>query len=96
VLAKESGAQAIGVETEERINDVLDSLPEGCGVQGNLDPVMLLASEKSLREEVRQIVKSVPMERHIFNLGHGIRQQTPPEHITAAITEVRLWDGGGR
>ncbi len=92
-LAAVCGAQAVGVETDDRLSLVLEDVPAKCAVQGNLDPVMLLAGEAALRAETRRIVKSVPMHRHVFNLGHGIRQQTALVQIGAVVDEVRAVDG---
>ena len=91
-VADASGASAVGVETDEQLKLVLRDLPQGCAVQGNLDPVMLLADDQGLRREVRRIADSVPMHRHIFNLGHGIREQTEPEKILSVVDEIRAFD----
>lgn len=93
-LGAVSGAQAVGVETDDQLSLVLKEVPAGCAVQGNLDPVMLLAGEGALRAETRRIAGSVPKERHIFNLGHGIRQQTALGQIGVVVDEVRAVDGG--
>lgn len=93
-LGSLTGAQAVGVETDDQVSLVLKEVPSGCAVQGNLDPVMLLAGQGALRAETRRIVGSVPKERHIFNLGHGIRQQTALGQIGVVVNEVRAVDGG--
>lgn len=84
-----SGASAIGVETEFD----LSLLPEGVVVQGNLDPVALLAGEEVVRTEVRRICGSIDRQRHIFNLGHGIRLGTDPAVVGAVVEAVRRFDG---
>jgi uroporphyrinogen decarboxylase len=83
------GASAIGVETEFD----LALLPEDVVVQGNLDPVALIAGEEIVRSEVRRICGSVDRQRHIFNLGHGIRLGTDPAVVGAAVEAVRRFDG---
>jgi uroporphyrinogen decarboxylase len=83
------GASAIGVETEYD----LSLLPKDVVVQGNLDPVALMAGEKVVESEVRRICASVDRQRHIFNLGHGIRLGTEPAVVGAVVDAVRRFDG---
>ena len=72
-------------------------------LQGNLDPAVLLASPEAIRREARRVLDDfgapqrdpaagpdAPGSAHIFNLGHGISQYTPPEHVAALVDEVRL------
>lgn len=82
------GASAIGVETEYD----LSTLPQDIVVQGNLDPVALLAGEEVVAREVRRICASVNRQRHIFNLGHGIRLGTDPSVVGAVVEAVRSFD----
>ncbi|MCA3554313.1 uroporphyrinogen decarboxylase [Aestuariivirga sp.] len=82
------GANAIGVETEFDLAD----LPQDVVVQGNLDPVALLAGPDVVTREVRRICTSLDRQRHIFNLGHGIRLGTDPSVVGAVVNAVRLYD----
>jgi len=50
-------------------------------VQGNLDPLALIAGEVSLRSAVKRILDALADRPHIFNLGHGILQDTPIAHV---------------
>lgn len=83
-----SGANAIGVETELELTE----LPTDIVVQGNLDPVTLLAGEKIASEEARRICSGIDRQRHIFNLGHGIRVGTDPAVVGAVVDAVRRLD----
>jgi uroporphyrinogen decarboxylase len=83
------GASAIGVETECDLGE----LPGNVVVQGNLDPVALLAGEAVVRSEVRRICSAIDRQRHIFNLGHGIRLGTDPAVVGAVVEAVRQHDG---
>lgn len=83
------GASAVGIETEFDMS----LLPRDVVVQGNLDPVALIAGEDVVRREVRRICASVDRQRHIFNLGHGIRLGTDPAVVGAAVDAVRRFDG---
>ena len=82
------GANAIGVETEFELAD----LPKDVVVQGNLDPVSLLAGPDVVASEVRRICSSVDRQRHVFNLGHGIRLGTDPGVVGAVVEAVRRCD----
>ena len=92
-LAQATGASAVSIEQDQSLQDVLYSLPEGVAVQGNLNPDVLLAGGSALAQAVRAICASVPKERHIFNLGHGILQQTPLENVAEMLKVVRAHDG---
>jgi uroporphyrinogen decarboxylase len=62
--------------------------------QGNLDPIALFGGEQAIRAEVRRVLDAFgPVQQggHVFNLGHGISQFTPPEAVSAVVDEVRLY-----
>ncbi|WP_395684602.1 uroporphyrinogen decarboxylase [Aestuariivirga sp.] len=82
------GAAAIGVETEFDLGEI----PDNVVVQGNLDPVVLLAGKDAVRSEVKRICGLVDRQRHIFNLGHGIRVGTDPALVGEAVETVRRFD----
>ncbi|MFG1416676.1 uroporphyrinogen decarboxylase [Xanthobacter sp. V0B-10] len=58
-------------------------------LQGNLDPLRLIAGGDALTEEIRRIRADFSGSRHIFNLGHGIRPETPLAHVEALVDGVR-------
>ncbi|MGC6473399.1 MAG: uroporphyrinogen decarboxylase [Candidatus Puniceispirillaceae bacterium] len=58
-------------------------------LQGNLDPLCLVAGGDQLKAEVEDILECFSGRRHIFNLGHGIVPQTPPEHVAELLAMVR-------
>ena len=58
-------------------------------LQGNLDPLCLVAGGNQLKSEVEDILECFSGRRHIFNLGHGIVPQTPPGHVTELLSLVR-------
>jgi uroporphyrinogen decarboxylase len=60
-------------------------------VQGNLDPLALVAGGAAMANEVEHILESLGQGRFIFNLGHGIVPQTPPEHVAELCRLVRDW-----
>src|SRR6202171_1859742 len=59
------------------------------GVQGNLDPMALFAPPEAIAREVERVLRSFgAAPGHIFNLGHGVSQYTPPEHVAALVEAV--------
>jgi uroporphyrinogen decarboxylase len=59
-------------------------------LQGNLDPTVLFAPEAQIRAQARQVLDRFgPHPGHVFNLGHGISQFTPPEAVAALVDEVQ-------
>jgi uroporphyrinogen decarboxylase len=58
-------------------------------VQGNLDPLLVEAGGDALPERVEFILKAFEDRPHVFNLGHGIGQFTPIEHVEALLRAVR-------
>ena len=59
-------------------------------LQGNLDPAILLSNPKSIEEAVKKVLDDYGVgEGHIFNLGHGITQFTPPENLQVLLETVR-------
>jgi uroporphyrinogen decarboxylase len=86
--------QAIGVEAECPLEFLQSILPASAVIQGNLDPLLLLCDEAVVRRETLKLVSGIPRNRHIFNLGHGIKQQTNPDILTTVIETIRIHDHG--
>jgi uroporphyrinogen decarboxylase len=89
--AVETGVDAIGLD--ETIDPLWAAkvLPDGMPVQGNLDPLLLLAGGAELDRQARHILDCFADRPHVFNLGHGIGQTTPTEHVEQLIGTVRGW-----
>ncbi len=64
-------------------------LPAGLGVQGNLDPLRLVAGGTQMDERARAIIAGFRDRPHIFNLGHGIVPETPIEHVSRLLKVIR-------
>ena len=79
--AEATGVDAIGLD--ETVDPVWanDVLPKGLPVQGNLDPLVLIAGGEALESAVATIRHAFADRPHIFNLGHGIQQDTPIAHV---------------
>ena len=61
----------------------------GVALQGNLDPLALVAGGAALRRETAAVLTALKGRPSVFNLGHGIVPQTPPEHVAALVEQVR-------
>ena len=79
----------VGVDTGSDIAVVASMLPAHVAVQGNLDPLALVAGGPAMAQETTRILQAMRGRPFIFNLGHGIVPQTPPEHVTALLELVR-------
>lgn len=89
--ARETGVDALGID--ETIDPLWAAreLPEGLPVQGNLDPLLLLAGGDELDIQARRVLDAFADRPHVFNLGHGIGQFTPIEHVERLLGVVRAW-----
>ena len=87
--ARETGVRGIGLDTSVDLSVAAAALPPGVTVQGNLDPLLLVAGGAAMAAEARAILATMKGRPFIFNLGHGIVPQTPPEHVAALIEVVR-------
>jgi uroporphyrinogen decarboxylase len=87
--ARETGVDAIGLDETVEPAWASRELPDGLPVQGNLDPLALLAGGDALDEAVRRILDALAGRPHIFNLGHGILQDTPIAHVEQLVRLVK-------
>ena len=86
-LMSEAGGDVISVDWRIAIDRAWKSVGAGAGVQGNLDPVLLMAPSPVLRQRAAEILNQINgRPGHIFNLGHGILPSTP-EDAVRALTE---------
>ena len=87
-LIKEAGGDVIGVDWRVDLDTAWDGLGD-VAVQGNLDPVILFSPFDEIQRQTTRILDSVKgRPGHIFNLGHGILQHTPVEHVRQLIDFV--------
>jgi len=91
--ARETGVNALGLD--ETIDPLwaAKTLPAGLPVQGNLDPLLLLAGGAELERQALRVLDAFADRPHVFNLGHGIGQHTPIEHVEQLLALVRGWRG---
>ena len=87
--AAQTGVDAVGVDETIDPRWAHDALPAGMPVQGNLDPLALIAGGRAVEEAVDAIRSAFADRPHIFNLGHGILPDTPIAHVEALLSYVR-------
>ncbi len=80
---RETGVDGIGIDTAVPPGYAHQNLQLYGTVQGNLDPVMLIAGGTALEEAVRRLRRALGKGPYIFNLGHGVLPETPPENVQA-------------
>jgi len=91
-LLKEAGGDVIGVDWRIPLDEAWRRLGNDVGVQGNLDSVLLMAPAELLRKRVLDVLQRAGgRPGHIFNLGHGILPETPPESLDVVIETVRAF-----
>ncbi len=93
--AERTGIDAVSIDTEVSTIWAAETLQPLCAVQGNLDPQVLLAGGAAMEAEARRILGELSGGPHIFNLGHGIVPQTPPEHVARLAEVIRAWGDEG-
>lgn len=87
-LIAEAGGNAIGVDWRIPLDRAWEMIP-GRAIQGNLDPANLLRPAGELRAEVRKVLtQAAGKPGHIFNLGHGVFPEVPPENVQLLVEEV--------
>jgi uroporphyrinogen decarboxylase len=86
----EIGADALGLDWTVDIGEARKRVGDKVALQGNLDPAILLSTPEAIEKEVASILQSFGTGHgHVFNLGHGITQWTPPENAAAMLDAVR-------
>lgn len=91
--ARETGVDACGIDETQEPAWINAHLPAGMPVQGNLDPMLLLAGGESLDQSVHAICEAFADRPHVFNLGHGIDKTTPIAHVDRLLKTLRTIGG---
>jgi uroporphyrinogen decarboxylase len=93
-LQAECGSSVMGVDWRIHLDDAWRSVGHDRAVQGNLDPCVLLSERDEIRRRVQQVLdRAGGRPGHIFNLGHGVLQQTPVENAIAMVDAVHELSG---
>jgi uroporphyrinogen decarboxylase len=85
----EAGVDTVGMDTAADPAAVRGLVPEGIGLQGNLDPFALLQGGEVMEQEARAILSAMKHRPFVFNLGHGVMPPTSPAHVAALVDLVR-------
>ncbi|MBE3072432.1 MAG: uroporphyrinogen decarboxylase [Acidobacteria bacterium] len=95
---REIGADVIGLDWRIDLGSARRRLGPALAVQGNLDPTILLGPPPLIRDRTAAVLREAGTggtTGHIFNLGHGILPETPPDHARALVEAVRELSSGG-
>jgi len=88
-LIREAGGDVIGIDWRTDLDSAWERLGANVSVQGNLDPVLLLAPVPQLTRRAALVLdQAAGRPGHIFNLGHGVLPATPPDHVEALVEMV--------
>lgn len=88
------GADAVGLDWTTSLGQARQRVGDRVALQGNLDPMALFGGEDAIRQQVRHVIDDfgpVGQGGHVFNLGHGISQFTPPEAVATLVDEVHSY-----
>jgi len=84
-----TGVDAVGLDWTVNLAKARERVGGRVALQGNIDPSVLFAPPSAIRIEARAVLDSFGNHPgHVFNLGHGISQFTPPEHVAELVDEV--------
>jgi len=92
--AAECGCDGLSLDTAVAPEWAAAALQPSMTMQGNLDPLVLVAGGDAMRAEATRILERLGAGPFVFNLGHGIVPQTPPEHVAALCELVHDWRRG--
>jgi len=87
--ARATGVDAVGIDTTVPTQWAASNLQQDSVVQGNLDPLMLVVGGRAMEAEIERILGDLSGGGHVFNLGHGVVPETPPEHVAALASLLR-------
>ena len=84
-----SGADALGIDWQTNLGEARRRVGKDVALQGNLDPMALFAPPQAIEKEVQRVLDAYGSgPGHVFNLGHGVSQYTPPEHVATLVQAV--------
>ncbi len=87
--AEETGVTALALDHGMDTRWAAGALPKSLPVQGQLDPAVLRAGGRQLDDEIDRLLSAWAGRPYVFNLGHGIHLETPPDHVAQLVERVR-------
>jgi uroporphyrinogen decarboxylase len=88
-FADVAGLSGLGLDTAADPKTAAAMLPERLALQGNLDPLALIAGGRALDAAVDAVREGFAGRAHVFNLGHGILPETPIAHVEQMLARIR-------
>lgn len=85
----QTGVDAVAIDQMTDLKSAATGLPARVATQGNLDPMLLMTGGEPMLDEARRILDATRGRPHIFNLGHGVLQHTPPDHVAWLVDVVK-------
>ena len=89
LYAEKTGVDAVSIDTAPSLRWAANTLARRVVVQGNLDPIVLIAGGSALLAAIDEILEATRAIPFIFNLGHGILPETPVENVEKLVTRIR-------
>ena len=86
-----TGVDAVSIDSTVPLAWVVEALQPTVVVQGNLDPIVLAVGGEAMRRQVARILGMLGGAPFVFNLGHGVLPETPPEHVAELADLIRSW-----
>ena len=90
---RETGVDGVSLDTSVPLDWAAEKLQKHCTVQGNLDPILVVAGGEAMDHAIDRILKTLGKGPFIFNLGHGIIPPTPPENVARLAERIKGWKG---
>jgi uroporphyrinogen decarboxylase len=90
---QETGVDGVSIDSSVPLAWAAAELQPHCTVQGNLDPLLVVAGGEALDAGIDRVLNTLGRGRFIFNLGHGIVPPTPPENVARLAERVKNWKG---
>ena len=91
-FAESTGVKALGLDSTVPVDWAAKALQPKVAVQGNLDPLLLVLGGKPMEDAARRILSALGNGPFVFNLGHGIVPETPPENVGRLSDLIRQWN----
>jgi uroporphyrinogen decarboxylase len=92
-FVERTGVDGVSIDWATEPKMVREQVQTKVAVQGNLDPLVLIAGGSALDQAIDDVLKNFSGGRHIFNLGHGIQPETPIAHVEQMVKRVRAFKG---
>lgn len=89
---EKTGVNGVSLDNSMPVSWAAENLQPLCTVQGNLDNMALIAGGQTMEREIEAILEGFSGGSHIFNLGHGILPNTPPEHVARLAEIIKGWE----